>query len=89
MYETLKQDVVAPEAHRNDDSYVRKLGGPTLDLLHKNLVWQAVTRRTSKKNTEPSKLGVGACTGWALSFFFIASLSGRVPLSCGLVMTFE
>ena len=61
MYETLKQDVVAPEAHRNDDSYVRKLGGPTLDLLHKNLVWQAVTRRTSKKTQNRQNWG------WALA----------------------
>ena len=37
MYETLRPDVVAPEAHQNDGSYVHELSGLTYDLLHKNL----------------------------------------------------
>ena len=61
--ETLMPDVVAPEAHQSDRSYVRELSGPTFDSLLKNLARWAVTRRTSKTNIELSKLGVGACVG--------------------------
>ena len=43
MCEPLMPDVVAPEAHQNDRSYVRELSGPT-DPLRKNLARCAVTR---------------------------------------------
>ena len=43
--ETFLPDVVAPEAHQNDRSYVHELSGPTFDSLHKNWI---VTRRTKK-----------------------------------------
>ena len=56
-------DVVAPEGHQNDRSYVRELNGPTFNPLRKNFAWWAVTRRTSKKNSKLAKLRVGACTG--------------------------
>ena len=46
---TLLPDVVAPDTHQNDCSYVRELSGPTFDYLCKNLAWCGVTRSTSKK----------------------------------------
>ena len=49
--ETLMPDVVAPEAHQNNRSYVSS----AFDPLRKNLAGWAVTRRTSKK--PPTKLG--------------------------------
>ena len=61
--ETLLPDVVAPEAHQNDHSYVHELSGPTFDSLHKN--W-AVTRRT-KKNPQNCQISrVCACVGMAV-----------------------
>ena len=48
--ETLLPDVVAPEAHQNDHSYVCELSGPTFDSLCKNLAWWAVTWRTSQNS---------------------------------------
>ena len=56
-------DVVAPEGHQNDRSYVSELSGPTFDPLHKNLSWWAVTRRTSKNPHNCQNWEVGACTG--------------------------
>ena len=57
-------DVMAPEVHRNDHSYVRELSKPTFDSLCKNLAWWAVTRRSSKKQTQNCQnWGVGACAG--------------------------
>ena len=43
---TLLPDVMMPEAHQNDPSYVCDLSEPTLDLLCKNLAWWAVAQRT-------------------------------------------
>ena len=60
MYETLMPDVVAPEAHQNDGSYVHELSGLTYDLLHKKLAWWVVTQRISK-NHKTVKYG-----GWCL-----------------------
>ena len=37
MCETLMLDVMVPEAHQNDRSYVRELSGHTFDSLCKNL----------------------------------------------------
>ena len=45
--ETMMTDVVVPEAHQNDRSYVHELSGPTFDSLCNNLAWWVVTRRTS------------------------------------------
>ena len=58
--EPLMPDVVAPEAHQYDCSYVREFSGPTFDSLHKNLAWWLVTQRTSK-NHKTVKIG-----WWAL-----------------------
>ena len=55
----LLQNVVAPETHQNDCSYVRKHSRPIFDSLHKNLAWWAVTWRTSKK----LKIGGGRLCG--------------------------
>ena len=54
-------DVVAPETHQNNRSYVRQLSGPTFDSLRKNLAWWAVTWRTSKNHKTCQNWGVGAC----------------------------
>ena len=59
VYETLMPDVMAPEAHQNDRSYVRELSGLTFDSLRKNLSSWSVTRRTAKK----PKLGGGCLLG--------------------------
>ena len=48
--ETLLPDVVAPEVHWNDCSYVRELSGPTFGSISKNFAWWVVTRRTSKNH---------------------------------------
>ena len=62
MCGTLLLDVVAPDTHQNDCSYVRELSGPTFDYLCKNLAWCAVTRRTSKKLHKTVKI-----RGWVIS----------------------
>ena len=36
-------DVMAPEAHQNDHSYVRKLSKLAVDSLCKDFAWSAVT----------------------------------------------
>ena len=51
-------DVVEPEAHQNDRSYIRELNGPTFNSLRNNLSRQAVTRSTSKKLSK-SRPGYG------------------------------
>ena len=56
-------DVVAPEAHQYDCSYVCEFSGPTFDSLHKDLAWWLVTQRTSKRNIKLSKLGSGHLYG--------------------------
>ena len=64
--ETLMLDVVAPEAHQNDCSYVRELSRPTFDSLSKHLAWWAVTRMSLKncQNLEVGTyVGMGACPG--------------------------
>ena len=54
--ELLLPDVMVPEVHQNDCSYIRELGN-LLSIHHiKNFTWLAATWRTSK-NTELSKLG--------------------------------
>jgi len=60
----LMPDVVAPEAHLNNFSYVRELSWPTFGSLSKNLARCVVTLRTSKKtNTKLPKLGGGCLPG--------------------------
>ena len=59
--EPLMPDVVAPEAHQYDCSYVREFSGPTFNSLHKNLAWWLVTQRTSKKQNCQNWV-VGTCT---------------------------
>ena len=56
--ETLLPDVVVPEAHQNDRTYVHALSWPTFDSLCKTLARQAVTRRTSQ---------IVKIRGWALA----------------------
>ena len=48
MCKTALLDIMAPEAHQNDRSYIREFSGPTFDSLHKNLAWWVVTRRNHK-----------------------------------------
>ena len=60
MCEPLMPDVMAPEVHQYDCSYVREFSGPTFVSLHKNLAWWLVTQRTSK-NHKTVKIG-----WWAL-----------------------
>ena len=64
--ELLLTDVVVPEVHQNDCSYIRELGN-LLSIHHiKNFTWLAATWRTSK-NTELSKLGVAVIQmGWGM-----------------------
>ena len=56
-------DVVAPEVHQNDHSYVHGLSGTTFISLGKNLVWLGITRRTSNKHKSDKipNWGLGAC----------------------------
>ena len=63
--ETLLPDVVAPEAHQNDHSYVCELSGPTFDSLCKNLAWWAVTY--TEDLTELKIGGWALVQGWALA----------------------
>ena len=60
--EALLPDVMVPETHQNDRSYVSELSGPSFNSLHKNLAWWVVKWRTSKKKHETVKIG-----GWALA----------------------
>ena len=66
VYETLMPDVMAPEAHQNNHSYVRELSGLTFDSLHKNLSSWSVTRRTAKKTVKVG--GWVLARGWALAW---------------------
>ena len=77
MCEPVMPDVVSPEVHQNNWSYVTPVDLPS-DSLCENLAWWPVTRR-ALKTTKLSKLGVGAgigmdtctgqyCTDWALGF---------------------
>ena len=51
MCETLLPNVVAPETHQNDCSYVHQLSGPTFGSLHKNFALGACPGQYSiKKN---------------------------------------
>ena len=54
---TLMPDVVVPEAHQNDHSYVREISGPTFDSLCSSLTWWAVIyiEDLKKKQKNPSK----------------------------------
>ena len=61
--ETLMPDIVVPEPHQNDRSYVHEFSGPTFDSLRKNLAWWAGTQRTSKNPTKQSKLECGCLHG--------------------------
>ena len=62
MCEPLMLDVMAPEMHQNNRSYVRSADLPS-DTLREILAWWAVTRRTLKNNKTVNIAGVGACTG--------------------------
>ena len=62
--EALLPDVMVPETHQNDCSYVCELSGPSFNSLHKNLAWWVVKWRTSKKNTRKCQnWGMGTCPG--------------------------
>ena len=67
MCEPVMPDVVSPEVHQNNWSYVTPVDLPS-DSLCENLAWWPITRR-ALKTTKLSKLGVGAgigmdtCTG--------------------------
>ena len=63
MSKTLMPDVMVPEAHQNNHSYVCELSGLTFDSLHNNLAWWAVTWRVSKNPQNCQNWGVGACSG--------------------------
>ena len=57
--ETLRPDVVEPEALQNYHSYVCEHNRPNFESVSKNLAWWVFTRRTSKITTL-SKLGGGS-----------------------------
>ena len=78
MCETLMPDVMVPEAHQSNWSYVRELSGLTFNSLCKNLAWWAVARRTSHKTV---KIG-----GWALGLDNTVVFEVR-PLPCILNIT--
>ena len=61
MCKTLMPDVVVPESHQNDHSYVRELSGPTFDSLCSSLTWWGViyTEDLKKKTKKNSKLEGG------------------------------
>ena len=63
VYKTLMLDVVAPEAHQNDSSYVSELSGPTFNPLHKNFAGWAFYMEDLKKLQNCQNWGVGACAG--------------------------
>ena len=64
MSETLMLDVMVPEAHHNDHSYVHELCGLTFDSQCKNSAQWTLTRTMSKKNTKTIKnWRVGTCSG--------------------------
>ena len=55
---TLMPDVVVPEVHQNDHSYVRELSGPTFDSLCSSLTWLSVIytedlKKNKQKNSKP------------------------------------
>ena len=58
--ETWMPDVVAPEAHQNDHSYLSELSGPTFDSICTNFMVD-ITCRTQKTNCQ--NWAVGACVG--------------------------
>ena len=70
--ETLMPDVMAPEAHQNDCSYICELSEPTFNSLCKNLAWWVVIWRTSK-NHKSVKIG-----GWALAWGWVLAQDNMV-----------
>ena len=77
MCETLILDVMVPEAHQNDCSYVRELSGLTFDSLRKNLAWWAITWRTSRNH---KTVNIG---GWALARRWALAQDNMVPPKTG------
>ena len=77
MSETLMSDVMVPEAHHNDHSYVRELCGLTYDSQCKNLAQWTLTWTISNtiKNWR-----VGTCSGLGASL----GQYGSCVLSCSL-----
>ena len=61
---TLMPDVVVPEVHQNDHSYVRELSGPTFDSLCSSLTWLSVIYTEDLKKNKTKKLKT---QGWALA----------------------
>ena len=63
---TLMLDIVVPEVHKNDRSYV-ELSRPTFDSLCNNLAWWVVTWRTSKDHKTVKIGGSTLARGWVLA----------------------
>ena len=59
---TLMPDVVAPEAHQNDRSYVRELSRPTFDFTTQQFSMVGSCTEDLKKRHKTVKIG-----GWALA----------------------
>ena len=62
MCEPLMPDVVAPEAHQNDRSYLSELSGPTFDSIRTNFMVGGYMQEP-KKPIKLSKLGSGCLRG--------------------------
>ena len=78
MCETLLPDVVTPEVHQNDHSYVHELSGPTFNSLCKNFGLHGGSQETTKL----SKWGVGACAGMGKIIMTLYCLAGIVIICC-------
>ena len=59
MSETLMSDVMVPEAHHNDHSYVHEVCGLTFNSQCKNLAQWTLTRKISKNHKNRKKLEAG------------------------------
>ena len=59
MSETLMSDVMVPEAHHNDHSYVRELCGLNFKSQCKNLAQWTLTQTISKNHKNHKKLEGG------------------------------
>ena len=59
MSKTLMSDVMVPEAHHNDHSYVRELCGLAYDSQSKNLVQGTLSQTISKNHKNYKKLEGG------------------------------
>ena len=66
VYEPLMPDVVAPEAHQNDRSYLSELSGPTFGSISTNFMVGGYTE-DPKNQQNCQNWAVGACVGMATS----------------------